>query len=45
MGYLYAALELSHKLTPSEIARKCYGSFSTAWNVKKDWEIIQELAA
>jgi hypothetical protein len=42
---MWAALELAHKLTPAEIARKCYGSFSTAWNVKRDWEIIHQLAA
>lgn len=38
---MWAALEKNPKLTASELARFCYGSFSTAWNVKRDWEIVR----
>ncbi len=41
---MWAALESDPNLTPSELARKCYGSFSTAWNVRKDWQVIRGLA-
>lgn len=41
---MWAALERHSTLTPSDLARKCYGSFSTAWNVRKDWEVIRKIA-
>lgn len=39
---MWAALEREPQLSPSALARKCYGSFSTAWNVKKDWDIVRQ---
>ncbi len=42
---MWAMLDREPMLTPSELARKCFGSFSTAWNVKRDWGIIRQLAA
>jgi hypothetical protein len=28
-------------LSPAELARRTYGSFATAWHVKRDWDILQ----
>ncbi|MBI4404368.1 MAG: hypothetical protein HY537_09420 [Deltaproteobacteria bacterium] len=42
---MWALLEREPNLGPSEVARRCYGSFGTAWDVKKDWMLIQSLAA
>ena len=39
---MWAALTGDPELTPSELARKCYGSFATAWHVKQEWNIIQQ---
>jgi hypothetical protein len=33
-------LEGKPGLTASELARRTYGSFSTAWRVKHDWALI-----
>ncbi len=33
-------MERDPGLTPSEIARLAYGSFSTAWEVKRDWALL-----
>jgi hypothetical protein len=37
---MWAALENNPKLTPAELARRTYGSFATAWQVKKDYKIL-----
>jgi len=38
---IWAALELDTGLSPTELARKTYGSFAVAWQVKRDWEILE----
>jgi hypothetical protein len=37
---MWAAFEAAPDLSPSELARKTYGSFGTAWQVKRDWELL-----
>ena len=37
---MWATLELEPALTPAELARRTYGSFATAWEVKRDWELL-----
>ncbi len=37
---MWAALDINPNLTPAELARQTYGSFPTAWQVKKDWEVV-----
>ena len=39
---MWAELTANPELTPSELARKCYGSFATAWHVKQEWNILQQ---
>lgn len=38
---MWAALLKNSSLSASELARQTYGSFATAWQVKKDFEIIK----
>lgn len=38
---LWALLEAEPSLSPAELARRGYGSFATAWQVKKDFETLQ----
>jgi hypothetical protein len=42
---MWAALRLDDSLTPSELARRTYGSFASAWEVRRDWEVVQSAAA
>ncbi|MGK5088357.1 hypothetical protein WDW86_12425 [Bdellovibrionota bacterium FG-2] len=37
---MWALLERSPGLTPTELARQSYGSFPTAWEVRRDWMIL-----
>lgn len=37
----FAELKISKESTPSETARRSYSAFKTAWDAKKDWEIIK----
>jgi hypothetical protein len=37
---LWALLEKEPSLSPSELARRAYGSFATAWQVKRDYETL-----
>ena len=37
---MWAALELEPTLSPTELARRTYGSFATAWQVKHDRELL-----
>jgi hypothetical protein len=37
---MWAALEADPSLSAAELARKTYGSFATAWQVKRDWRIV-----
>lgn len=36
----WAALEQNPELAPSDLARRTYCSFATAWQVKQDWELL-----
>jgi hypothetical protein len=38
---MWAALESNPSLSPSEVARRAHGSFATAWQVKRDWELLE----
>jgi hypothetical protein len=42
---MWAEIERDPKLTATEIARRTYGSFATAWQVKKDWQVLHDQAA
>ncbi len=37
---MWALVERKPELTPTEIARQTYGSFPTAWEVKRDWLLL-----
>jgi hypothetical protein len=37
---MWAALEHDPSLRPAELARQTYGSFATAWQVKRDWTLV-----
>ena len=39
---MWAEFQRDPTLSPAELARKTYGSFATAWQVKRDWEILME---
>lgn len=38
---MWAALEHDPEIPAAELARRTYGSFATAWNVKRDWELLR----
>jgi hypothetical protein len=37
---MWAMLDLHPELTTSELARRTYGSFSTAWSAHRDWKVV-----
>jgi hypothetical protein len=37
---MWAVLESDPSLSPAELARRTYGSFATAWQVKQDFELL-----
>ncbi len=37
---MWAALEMRPSVTPTELARQTYGSFATAWHVKRDFDLV-----
>jgi hypothetical protein len=37
---MWAALDNKPTLTAAELARRAYGSFATAWQVKRDFAIL-----
>ena len=39
---MWAALERDPDLTAAELARRAYGSFATAWRVKRDFALLQD---
>lgn len=41
---MWAQLETDPSLTPAALARLTFGSFATAWQVKKDWELASKAA-
>lgn len=40
-GDMWSELTLHPNLSAAELARRTYGSFSTAWGVKRDWNVVQ----
>ena len=38
---MWAELDRDPSLSASELARHTYGSFATAWHVKRDWELLK----
>lgn len=42
---MWAALTLDPSLTPAELARRTYGSFATAWEARRDWDVVHSAAA
>ena len=41
---MFAELENEPTLSTSELARRAYGSFATAWQVKNDWKLLNAVA-
>jgi hypothetical protein len=39
-----AALQREPSLTASELARKTYESFASAWEARRDWELVHAVA-
>jgi hypothetical protein len=39
---MWGALQASPSLSAAELARRAYGSFATAWQVKRDWSVLHE---
>lgn len=37
---MWAVLEGDPSLSAAQLARRTYGSFATAWNVKRDWSVL-----
>jgi len=37
---MWAQLENDPTLSPADLARRTYGSFATAWQVKRDWQLL-----
>lgn len=37
---MWAELERNPELSAAELARRAYGSFATAWQVKQDWDLL-----
>lgn len=37
---MWAVLEGDPSLSAAQLARRTYGSFATAWNVKRDWAVV-----
>lgn len=42
---MWAALTMNPSLTPADLARRTYGSFATAWEVRRDWDVVHAAAA
>lgn len=38
---MWAELDREPSLSAAELARHTYGSFATAWHVKRDWELLE----
>jgi hypothetical protein len=37
---MWAELEGDPTLSPAQLARRTYGSFASAWQVKHDWQLL-----
>jgi hypothetical protein len=42
---MWAMLTIDPSLAPAELARRTYGSFATAWEVRRDWDTVHASAA
>ena len=42
---MWAELDGDPTLSASELARRTYGCFATAWQVRQDWQVLAEAAA
>ncbi|MBI1944507.1 MAG: hypothetical protein HYS27_02355 [Deltaproteobacteria bacterium] len=42
---MWAALEENPALSAAELARAAHGSFATAWQVKRDWQLVAPVRA
>ena len=42
---MWAELDRDPGLSVAELARLSYGSFATAWHVKRDWEVLEKSQA
>lgn len=42
---IWALIERSPEMTPSELARRAYGSFPSAWEARRDWLILHPVDA
>jgi hypothetical protein len=42
---MWAALRLDESLRPSELARRTYGSFASAWEARRDWDVLHAAVA
>ena len=38
---MWAELDRDPSLSAAELARRAYGSFATAWHVKRDWDLLR----
>jgi len=38
---MWAELDREPGLSAAELARRAYGSFATAWRVKRDWDLLK----
>jgi hypothetical protein len=42
---MWSQLKQDPSLSPTEVARRCYGSFATAWQVRRDFQLVHAPAA
>ena len=42
---MWAELDANPTLSATELARRTYGSFATAWHVRQDWDVLAGAAA
>jgi hypothetical protein len=42
---MWAELERQPNISAAELARHVYGSFATAWHVKRDWDLLRQANA
>ena len=42
---VWAEMDRKPDSSPAELARRAYASFATAWQAKRDWELLGEGAA
>ncbi|HKU41631.1 MAG TPA: hypothetical protein VJR89_25915 [Polyangiales bacterium] len=42
---MWAALTIDPSLAAADLARQTYGSFATAWEVRRDWDVVHATVA